>query len=162
MTAWFETDASPPPSGWLPAPAIHPDEPALWITELVTKVAVPNQGEQWTRVQSIGVIRNGLPAEWRKVLGHWTEFHGRPEFRVPLAEAHTVGEAMDIAEALREPKHERMEEVSEDWEDRAADEWGEQLDQSARLVRNRSTYGRQGFIQRNGWSHYAAKERGLA
>lgn len=134
------------PFNWRPAfapsvPTVVRSEPCWGLTERILN------GQ---RFQIIAVNRGDKIAEC------WVPLpliHGQREFDLFCAFEHSVGEARDWADEMREDKH---------WDNVLAEEaanstlfkrFWQQVENDAAIVKNRSTFGPGGKIQRNGWHH---------
>lgn len=129
---------------------ILPHERALALVEENQVSPLPGMG--WRRIQSIFVVRNDQPAEWRQDLGSATDFKAS-QFRIPAYLEHTVDELQDMAIYLRTETGRTAEDVlrserarhSESIEDRYYDHM--QSKEAAGL--NRSKFGPGYSKQRN-------------
>lgn len=77
---------------------IKGDEKALWLQERHEQ-SPGSRG--FHRYQVIGVIRNGVLAEWRKDMGLVSKYKGVKQLNIPSLMEHTVDELMDLADELR-------------------------------------------------------------
>lgn len=78
------------------------DEKALWLSE--SNQLSPDK-KAWHRYQEIGVIRNGLEAEFRRDMGLASNYKGVKQLLIPSLLEHTVDELMDIADNIRYETH---------------------------------------------------------
>lgn len=122
-------------------------EPCWGITERVI---------DGVRYQIVAVIREDDIAEcWIPM----PNLPGAREFDIFCGLEHSVAEARDWADSMREDTtwHDFLAEEAE--KSTLFKRFREQVENDALIVRNRSTFGPGGKVQRNGFSHQNASKR---
>ena len=132
----------------------HADEKAWGIAEFN---AMGPGGHAFHRYQQIKVTRNDHEARWVEDLGPADQY-GDAGFVIPSFFEHSVGELRDMALEMREStrgqeKRREMAAESTLWED-----FEREYEEDVKLLRNASTFGPGGSIQRNGYSRLTAME----
>lgn len=132
----------------------HADEKAWGIAEFN---AIEPNGHAWHRYQRITVVRNDCEARWVEDLGPADQYHDAG-FVIPSFFEMSVGELRDMALEMREStrgaeKRREMSAESTLWQD-----FERQYDEDSKLLRNASTFGPGGVVQRNGYSRLTATE----
>ena len=134
---------------------VRPDEPCHGLFEGPRQI--PKVGERW--IQAVYVVRDDAIAEWTQDLGPAEDFARAQPLIMPSPDGcNTVGELQDLADKNR---------IDDYWAKRADEMLAEStliedvvrgIEQKARIIANRSTFGPAGNHQRNGFPRNAAQE----
>lgn len=143
---------SEPQSALVPATLwVSMDEPAYYLIE--SNLQSPGS-RGWRRYQRIWVIRNDAVAEWKKDLGAAANFTA-PGFGIPggvtdeqtghIEVFHTVGELVDIADAIRAGQIEQPHVEPSD----LIGSYNDEYDKRRKWRKRQTTFGHGGWTQRN-------------
>lgn len=120
---------------------------------LIQEVEGKARGEN-VRIQTIAVIRDDKIGLYTEVLGPAL---GVPGFKIPLMLEHSVDEAYDLAAMTRENAWAKNIQGEVREKSTLVEDWIRQSEEDARILKNQSTFGLGGSVQRNGYSRMAAR-----
>jgi hypothetical protein len=133
---------------------VDPDEAAYGLYEGPRQV--PGKGRRW--LQAVYVVRGDTIAEWTHDFGPVENFERIQGLLMPSQGENTVAQLQEHADKNREDQY---------WANRADEMLSEstliedhirQIDQNRGIIQNKSTFGRSGHFERNGYPRAAAKE----
>ncbi len=134
---------------------MFPDEAAYGLYEGPRQVP-GKPGHRW--IQAVYVVRGDTIAEWTHDFGPAENFDRIQGLLMPSQGENTVAQLQEHADKNREDQY---------WANRADEMLSEstlvedhirQIDQNRGIILNKSTFGRGGHYERNGYPRAAAKE----
>jgi len=141
---------------------IDPSEPCYGIWEGPEMRMQPDGSNDWRWIQKVFVIRDDTISKYETDFGSADDYELVTPYLAPSSGENSVAALQYMAERNREDTYWQKRAQEQQAESTLIEDHIRQWEQIHEIIRNRSTFGKGGHVQRNGYSSVALERELMA